>query len=234
MIDETMNGYPRFEAYMPVLCSATLPGRPHPRRIAGKTRCVSVGGLSILLPEPLPVRNPVSVRIWSGDPLPGVIVWVGEGTTTDQVKTIPHGVAFEKLVDPELVRQWVSQAKPHPQARVAVRFDIEYTQVGRMDEGTCLNLSRGGMFIATPRPAQPGTEIVLHFALPGLANPVSVLGQVKWVCGERANPSTASGMGVQFIDPAPSEATLIRIVVDSLCKEAAESIDSLEYFVPAP
>ena len=225
-MDGTMNGHPRFEAYMPVLCTATVPGRPHPRRIAGKTRCVSVGGLSVLLPEPLPVRNPVSVRVWKGDPLPGIIVWVGEGITTDQLKTIPHGVAFDQPVDPALLRSWISQAKPHPQARVPVRFDIEYTQVGKMDGGTCLNLSRGGMFIATPRPVPPGSEIILHFTLPGLSDPVSVLGQVRWVGGERTGPSTDSGMGVQFVNPAPSEAALIRIVVDSLCKEAALSPES--------
>lgn len=225
-IQATIGGYSRFEAYVPVSCSAPRPGRAVAKRLAGKTKSISVGGLALLLPEALPARTAVSVRVWRGDPIQGLVVWVGPGTRTDVQTTFPHGVAFDQPVDSALVREWLSQAKRHPQARVPVRFTVQYTQAGVVGHGTCLNLSRGGMFIATARAALPETEVMLRYVLPGLSDPVSVLARVMWTRGKEAGPGVVNGMGVQFIDLKPSEAALIGVVVDRLCVEELPSPDS--------
>ncbi|MFQ5848518.1 MAG: PilZ domain-containing protein [Candidatus Methylomirabilales bacterium] len=217
----TMAGYPRFEAYMPVLCAAPTPGWPLPTQFAGRTQCVSAGGLALLLPKRLPLSTPVSVRVWQGDPLRGIIVSVGRGTRTDMRIIFPHGMAFEKPVDPALVRQWLSQAKPHPEARVPVRFGVECTQAGVAARGTCVNLSRGGMFVAISHPAPPGTELMLHFALPTVPDALSVPATVVWMREGEGGPSVVGGMGVQFLDPGPSEVALIGTLVDRLRGEAS-------------
>lgn len=226
-IDATMGGCPRFEASMPVLCTAPSRGRPVAKRLAGKTRSVSVGGLALMLPEALSSGTPVLVRVWQGDPLRGLIVWVGPGIQTDLRTTFPHGVAFEEPVDSALLNQWLSQVKEHRHARVPVRFGVEYTHAGVFGRGTCLNLSLGGMFIAAANPAPPGTEVMLRFMLPGLSDPLSFRVRVVWAQRQEAGSGPVGGMGVSFLDPKPSEAALIEMVVDHLWVEELRSPDLL-------
>lgn len=223
----TMGGCPRFEASMPVLCTAPGRGRSVAKRLAGKTRSVSVGGLGLMLPEALTSGTPVLVRVWQGDPLRGLIVWVGPGIQADLCTTFPHGVAFEQPVESALLNQWLSQVKKHRQARVPVRFGVEYIHAGVFGRGTCLNLSLGGMFIAASNPAPAGTEIILGFMLPGLSDPLSFRGRVVWTQSQEAGSGPVSGMGVCFLDRKPSEAALIEMVVDHLWVEELRSPDHL-------
>lgn len=220
-----VGGCPRFEASMPVLCTAPSPGRPVARRLAGKTRSVSVGGLALLLPEILPPGTPVLVRVWRGDPLRGLIVWAGPGIPTDLRPIYPHGIAFEQAVDWDLVGQWLSQVKKHRQARVPVTFAVEHIYAGVTGQGTCLNLSLGGMFITTTDLAPPGAEILLRFMLPGLVDPLSVRASVVWSRERDAGSHAPAGMGVRFLDPKPTDAALIEVVVDRLWIEELRSPD---------
>ncbi len=77
------------------------------------------------------------------------------------------------------------------------------------------------MFIATECPPATGTEVLLDFAPPILARPVSTPARVAWVRGERSKPDTVIGMGVQFLDPDPSMAGLIGSLVDRLYQQAS-------------
>lgn len=211
----------RFARYLPVQCTVLSPEQAQPQLLDGVTRNVNAGGLEILLPEALPVETPVSLEVNGSNPLRGHVVSVGDGTPTGLGTRFPHGVAFEESVDPSLVRQWVSQPKRRVHTRTPVQIDVEYRQAGTTAHGTCLNLSEGGMFIVTDRPAAAGTELALHFTLPGLSDPLSVRGQVAWVSGQETDPPAITGMGVCFLDLNPSEATAIRTLVDRLSAEAS-------------
>lgn len=224
--DTTLSGYPRFEAYLPVQCTAPTPGQPRPRELTGKTRSVSAGGLEILLPESLPLRTPVLVRIGEGEPLRAYVVSVHQGRPSPIGIKVPHGLAFEKPVDPVLVRQWVYRAERQSHARAPVQFPVEYHRAGTAGRGTCLNLSRGGMFIATKQPAPPDAQVSLTFTLPNLSHTFTVLARVVWTRGEQTEPSATIGMGVQFLDPRPSESALIGSVVDRHGDETLSSFDS--------
>src|SRR3990172_8236067 len=105
--DITHADYPRFEAYLPVECAAPISGRPSARLIVGKTRFVSAAGLEILMPETLPLRTPMTVRVAQGDPLRAHVVWADQGTPTPAGTRVSHGVLFEQPVDPALVNHWV-------------------------------------------------------------------------------------------------------------------------------
>jgi uncharacterized protein (TIGR02266 family) len=176
-----------------------------------------------MLPETLSTGTPVLVRVWQGDPLRGLIVWVGPGIQNDLRTTFPHGVAFEETVEPALVGQWLSQVKKHRQARVPVHIGVEYTHAGIFGRGMCLNLSPGGMFIATACPAPAGAEVKLRFMLPGLSDPLSVRAHVVWTRENHPDSNGDAGMGVYFLDPKPSEAALIEVVVDHLWVEELRS-----------
>jgi uncharacterized protein (TIGR02266 family) len=224
--DPTHAGYPRFEAYLPVECAAAILGRASARLIAGKTRFVSAGGLEVLMPEALPLRTPIIVRVDRGDPLRAHVVWADQGTPTPAGDRVAHGVLFEQPVDPALVNQWVYHGERQAYVRVPVRFPVEYGQAGAAGRGTCVNLSRGGMFVATRDPAPPGSQVALTFNLPNLSHTFSVLARVVWNHREETQRDTPSGMGVQFLDPKPAEGALIHTLVDRLCSEMSPALDS--------
>jgi len=231
--DITRADYPRFEAYLPVECAAPIPGRPSARLIAGKTRFVSTAGLEILMPETLPLRTPLMVRVAQGDPLRAHVVWADQGTPTPAGTRVAHGVAFEQLVDPALVNQWVYRGQRQTHTRAPVRFPVEYGQAGTAGHGTCVNLSRGGMFIATPQPAPPGSQVALTFNLPNLSHTFSMLARVVWNHRDETKPDPPSGMGVQFLDPKPAEGALIDTLVDRLCSEMSLALDSSPSTAPS-
>lgn len=216
-----MRRHLRFSRYLPVQCTVLSPDEIEPRPLAGITQNVNAGGLEILLPEPLPVKTLVSVRVTHGDPVPGHIVSVGDGIPTLLGKRFPHGVAFEEPVEPSLVRQWVSHPQKRAHTRVQVQFDVAYAQAGTTGHGTCLNLCQGGLFIATDRPAEPDTEVMLHFKLPSSSQPLSVRARVAWISGAEKDPVAITGMGVQFLDLGPSDTTAIGTFVDRLCAEGS-------------
>lgn len=232
-INTSRTDYPRFEAYLPVECAAPIAGRPLARLITGKTRSVSSAGLEILMPETLPLRTPMTVRIAQGDPLRALVVWADNGTPTPAGTRVAHGVLFEQPVDPVLVKQWVYRGERQTYARVPIRFPVEYGQAGTAGRGTCTNLSRGGMFIATGEPAPPGSQVALTFNLPNLSHTFSMLARVAWMHRDETKPETTSGMGVQFLDPKPAEGALIDALVDRLFGEMSLALDSSPSTAPS-
>ncbi len=219
--------YPRTWAYLPVQCTLLSHGQPTGKVITGKTQSVNAGGLGLLLPETIPLRTSVLVQVCEEEPLRGLVIWVDEPMPTGLGIRIPHGVAFDHPLDEDRIRQWVLNGMPQSRYRVPVQFDVEFTQAGKAVHGTCLNLSRGGMFIATNHPLQPGNEILLRFKLQDHpSHTLSILAQVVWMGGEEIGPSAKTGMGVKFLVVDPSEAAVIGTVVDRLLGDASPSLDS--------
>jgi type IV pilus assembly protein PilZ len=80
--------------------------------------------------------------------------------------------------------------------RVPVSFEVEYRTAGAFLVAYTANLSKGGLFIETPRPLAVGTELLLRFTVPD-SDRIEVRGHVAWV---RATPADGmlAGMGVEF------------------------------------
>lgn len=141
----------------------------------------------------------------------------------------------EKEIEAELDRvfHWMNRPEERSYPRVPVRFTVEFIQGGMMHHGACLNLSQGGMFIATARPPAPGTEVLLDFAPPELARPVSTPARVAWVCEEGNEPDGVAGMGVQFLLPEPAMTDLIGSMVDRLRQQASSLPGSSRLLSPS-
>lgn len=224
--------YLRLVAYLPVNCTPLGRGQFLGKVIAGKTKFISAGALGLLLPDIIPLRTVVLVQVSQGEPLRGCIIWRDRPTATDLETSIPHGVALDEPIDTNLVRQWVISAQRQSHPRVPVRFDVEFTHAGKAKHGTCLNLSRGGMFLAADIPPPPGTELLLRFKLQDPSETLSVPAQVAWtrgkemtstveeklmwMRGEEIWPGTLTGMGIKFLAVEPSVAHAIDTVVDRL------------------
>ena len=69
------------------------------------------------------------------------------------------------------------------------RFMIDYTA----------NVSRGGMFIKTKSPYEPGMQIGLALQVPGLESPVRIVGRVVHRKFD-ASGSEDPGIGIEFTD----------------------------------
>lgn len=228
--------WPRFKASLPVQCTALGDGPVHPKPLGGKTKWVSAAGVALSLYEALPVGTPVLMQFFGEEPRRGRVVWFDKGVQSPQATTVPHIVAFDQPVDPTLVRQWVSRAETRSETRVPVQFVVNFqsTETGRGGQGMGIDLSRGGMFIATTHPVQRGAEILLQFKLPNLTHTLSLLAEVMWARGEQTVSvdedgvwtGPTAGMGVRFRAVNPLEDALIDSLIDRLCAEPSPSVDS--------
>ena len=218
--------YLRLEAFLPVQCTP-LSGERHMAKVMGKTKSLSPGGLGLLLPEPISLRTAVMVQVMEEKPLPGLVVWRDRPMSTDLVTSVPHGFAFDEPVDADRILQWgvIARKRAHP--RVRVQIDVEFTGAGKVRHGTCLNLSRNGMFITTlDDPPPPGAVTLLRFELHETSQMLLIPAEIAWMQGEVSAPSVITGIGVKFLDVNPEEAALIGSIEDRLLAGTSLSPDS--------
>ncbi len=89
--------------------------------------------------------------------------------------------------------------------RHSVILKVDYRDVDKFFTDFAENLSKGGMFISTPRPLKPGTSIVLEFSLPDSSIKVKTRGEVIWVRSKPKSPKEKRGMGIKFQELAPKD-----------------------------
>ena len=79
--------------------------------------------------------------------------------------------------------------------RVFVEVEIGLSSESHIYTGLSLDVSTGGVFVATYAPARPGTAVGLHFVLPD-GHVVNADGVVRWT--RAATEDAPPGMGVAF------------------------------------
>lgn len=91
----------------------------------------------------------------------------------------------------------MSGEHPQRQTRVGAVLEVRYRNAGQFLVSYCTNLSRGGLFVATPTPAPVGTILTLAMGVPGMSTPASLRARVRWV---RPTPDEGgpAGMGLSF------------------------------------
>lgn len=98
-------------------------------------------------------------------------------------------------------------AAEHPQPlgqverkkRVRVQVGVDLNTRTNFFVGTSLNLSEGGLFVATRAEIAVGTEVDLGFTLP-TGTTVQVKGVVRWRrAPDERMPLVTAGLGVQFV-----------------------------------
>lgn len=88
--------------------------------------------------------------------------------------------------------------------RVRMHTSIDTRSDSNFFTGFAMDISEGGVFIATVEPVPLGTQVELDFTLPG-GRPMKVTGVVRWVRESNARtPELMPGVGVQFTG-LPSE-----------------------------
>lgn len=97
-------------------------------------------------------------------------------------------------------------------ARVTVR--IAYATVDELFSEFTRDINEGGLFIETDTPHDPGTEVTMHFHLPGSDETLRTVGRVV-----RVTPSALGqpgGMGIEFDELTPDDRAKIDQIVRAL------------------
>ncbi|WP_164010756.1 TIGR02266 family protein [Pyxidicoccus trucidator] len=93
--------------------------------------------------------------------------------------------------------------------RVRMHTSIDMRSDSNFFTGFSMDISEGGVFIATVEPVARGTQVELDFTLPG-GRPMKVTGVVRWVRESNARtPELMPGVGVQFTGLAHEVANAI-------------------------
>lgn len=82
--------------------------------------------------------------------------------------------------------------------------------------GLTMNLSEGGVFVATHVSLPQGTLLGLHFELPRTSRRIMTLGDVRWSRTYTGNDDVPPGMGIQFVGLDEASLLAIRAFVTSL------------------
>ncbi|HEY1406807.1 MAG TPA: TIGR02266 family protein [Spirochaetota bacterium] len=95
--------------------------------------------------------------------------------------------------------------------RIAKKIKSQVSAPDSLTYSTSHNLSDGGVFISTPDPIAPGTELELSLKLPN-GEFLNVTGIVRWTRDEGPEGEPA-GMGVEFATITDSDVEKIREVI---------------------
>jgi uncharacterized protein (TIGR02266 family) len=100
--------------------------------------------------------------------------------------------------------------------RRAGRIPLEVSVRLRSDAGSCTgvakNICAGGVFVATLRSFSVGERVAVRLAIPGDAEPVEVLAEVRWSRPFQELDDRPVGLGLRFIDMPLGAARVERIV----------------------
>ncbi len=117
-----------------------------------------------------------------------------------------------------LSREFAEPDEPYadPNRRQHVRHATHLrVVVNSAAEGIAMNISLGGLFIATPRPLPTGSELSLEMSFPHCANPLFLKASVVRV-EEGGALSGRTGMGIMFADLGAEQASVLKEFVGQL------------------
>src|SRR5829696_5764791 len=97
----------------------------------------------------------------------------------------------------------MSEDEKRRDTREPVTLFVEYEGADDLLGDYTENLSSGGTFVATNRELPVGTHITLMLGFPGLLEPISVQGTVRWARGHDSGDGEEAGAGIEFA-PGPA------------------------------
>jgi uncharacterized protein (TIGR02266 family) len=103
----------------------------------------------------------------------------------------------------------MSEDEKRRDAREAVSLFVEYEGADDLLGDFTENLSSGGTFVATNRELPIGTRVNLVLSFPGLLEPISIEGIVRWTRGDSEEGD--GGAGLEFVE-GPSRDQLAAVV----------------------
>jgi type IV pilus assembly protein PilZ len=104
--------------------------------------------------------------------------------------------------------------------RAPIELRVEYQRLNRFFYDYTKNISKGGTFIRTDKPLDVGTQFLFRLMIPNVAEPLLLLGEVRWVLREgETRPDDSPdepGMGIRFIYESEDQQLTIEHEVEKL------------------
>jgi uncharacterized protein (TIGR02266 family) len=106
----------------------------------------------------------------------------------------------QPLVAPPIVARDASSAEGRTHKRLPFEIHLDIVSEHNFYAGLTLNVSEGGLFVATHVRHPVGTQLEIRLVFPGDDEPTSLMTEVRWVrlLGEAGDSSP--GMGLRFVD----------------------------------
>ena len=113
-------------------------------------------------------------------------------------------------------------ARLHPRAPIELKVD--YKKLNSFFADYTKNISQGGTFIKTKKPLPVGTRFLFALAVPALAEPVTLDGEVTWVLkADGAGAGQDPGMGIRFVFGSAEQRKQFEALVERLMEESLGS-----------
>ncbi len=110
------------------------------------------------------------------------------------------------------------EKREHP--RMPVMIPVEYSDLSDFFVDYAVDISKGGMFIATEKEVEPGATVEIKFSVPGIDATFAATGKVvrQGAAPEGVNDKgfPGTGIGIQF-DPLPDAS---REIINRLWEES--------------
>jgi type IV pilus assembly protein PilZ len=104
--------------------------------------------------------------------------------------------------------------------RHAITLRVDYKRMNTFFADYAKNISKGGTFIRTSKPLEPGTEFVFVLSIPGQPDQLQLRGEVMWTVDEgQATEEQPPGMGIRFRFAESSEREQLERFVEKLMSE---------------
>jgi uncharacterized protein (TIGR02266 family) len=107
-----------------------------------------------------------------------------------------------------------ADARRSPRACVYVSIDVFSEH--NFWTGLTMNMSEGGVFVATHHTAPVGTTLVVNMMLPFETQAIVTLAEVRWVRDYTGQDDVPPGLGLQFVDLDESSLAKIRKFVTTV------------------
>lgn len=104
--------------------------------------------------------------------------------------------------------QYRTDAREQPRTEVYASVDL--SSENNFWSGLSMNMSEGGLFVATHHPVPAGTRLLLHMRLPFESEPIVTVVEVRWTRGYSGQDDVPPGLGLQFVDTDAASLTKIR------------------------
>jgi uncharacterized protein (TIGR02266 family) len=100
--------------------------------------------------------------------------------------------------------------------RAAVYASVDLFSEHNFWSGLTMNMSEGGLFVATHHSVPVGTRLVLNMVLPFENDPIVTLVEVRWTRSYSGQEDVPPGLGLQFIDTDAAALAKIRQFVSTI------------------
>jgi Tfp pilus assembly protein PilZ len=106
----------------------------------------------------------------------------------------------------------MTEKRKHERINTQIKSEV-HTNAG-MTFSSTVDLSAGGIFISTPEPIQPGTELDLAIRVVE-SESIKIKGIVRWIKEDDMHEGERSGMGIEFVSIEPGDMKRLKAFLDS-------------------